>query len=87
MAAITREQAAELIRRSAGRFFSCTFVKANGDVREMRCRYAEVKKVGQHREHPDVITVHDDAIKNWRSIPLARLQQLRIDGEILEISP
>ena len=86
MPEITAEQAAALIRRSGGRFFGCSFVKADGKPREMWCRYAELQKVGQHRERETAITVWDDHKKAYRSIPIARLSELRLDGEILEVT-
>ena len=85
MSAVTAEQAAERIRRSAGRFFGCSFIKADGKPREMWCRYAEVQKVSQHRECETAITVWDDHKKAYRSIPIARLHALRIDGETMEV--
>jgi hypothetical protein len=83
---MTRDQAAVAIRKSGGRFFGATFTKANGEVREMLCSYREVAPVKQHREHTDVIAVWDEDKKAYRSIPLERLTQLRIDGKCEEIA-
>ncbi len=82
---MTPTQAEAAIRNSAGRFFACTFIKTNGDQRVMRCRYATVLEVQEHRERPGVLTVYDDEAKGWRSIPIARLQELRIDGVAEEV--
>src|SRR5262249_33624192 len=54
--------------------------RLTGELREMRCRYAEMVAVGEHRESDTTITVWDDEKSAWRSIPLARLSELRIDG-------
>lgn len=79
--------AAELIRASAGRFFSCTFTKADGSVRHMRCRYAEARHVATHNPLSDErITVFDDEAQAYRTIPLTRLQELRIDGHTIEVT-
>src|SRR5215813_7083069 len=56
-----------------------------GELRD--CRYAEMVAVGEHRESDTTITVWDDEKSAWRSIPLARLTELRIDGERLEVGP
>jgi len=61
--------------------------RLTGELREMRCRYAEMVAVGEHRESDTTITVWDDEKSAWRSIPLARLTELRIDGERLEVGP
>lgn len=82
---MTPTQAADAIRNSAGRFFGCTFIKANGERRVMWCRYATVEEVKEHRERPGLLTVHDFEKKAWRSIPIARLQELRIDGKTEEV--
>ena len=42
--------------------------------------------VGEHRESDTTITVWDDEKSAWRSIPLTRLTELRIDGERLEVA-
>src|SRR5215468_5459395 len=54
--------------------------RLTGELREMRCRHAEMVAVGEHRESDTTITVWDDEKSAWRSIPLARLTELRIDG-------
>jgi WYL_2, Sm-like SH3 beta-barrel fold len=82
---MTPDQAATAIRKSAGRPFGCTFIKADGSVREMWCRYAEVQPVKQHRNHAGVITVWDDLANGWRSIPISRLTHVRIDGQNEEV--
>src|SRR5215813_2011068 len=61
--------------------------RLTGELREMRCRYAEMVAVGEHRESDTTITVWDDEKNAWRSIPLTRLTELRIDGERLEVGP
>ena len=61
--------------------------RLTGELREMRCRYAEMVAVGEHRESDTTITVWDDEKSAWRSISLARLTELRIDGERLEVGP
>lgn len=89
MRQITRKQARDLIRNSSGRFFGATFVKrTTGEKREMWCRFAEVGELkgGERRTTDDLIVVWDDHKKAYRSIPMERLTELRIDGEAHKIA-
>jgi hypothetical protein len=83
---ISQDEAAELIRRSAGRYFSCTFTKADGTTREMHCRWCTAREVKEHRERIGCVTVFEDAVEDWRTICLARLHELRIDGKTFEVT-
>jgi hypothetical protein len=77
---MTRIQAETAIRNSAGRFFTCVFIKADGSRREMVARYCEAEPVKEHRERSGVLTVFDDTIRQYRSIRPDRLIQIGIDG-------
>jgi hypothetical protein len=89
MRQITEREASRLIKSTAGRFFSCKFVKrTNGDIRSMWCRFAEVGELkgSGRRTTDDLIVVWDDHKQAWRSIPVEGLLELRIDGEDLEVT-
>ncbi len=82
---MTPTQAETAIRNSAGRFFTCVFVKADRSRREMIARYCEAEPVKEHRERCGVVTVFDDGIREYRSIRPDRLIQISIDGKCEEV--
>lgn len=78
---MTPQELEQKIRKSAGRDFRCTFIKADGSEREMWARYAVVRPVSQHREEvPGRVTVWDCQVEQWRTIIVARVTYARIDG-------
>jgi len=83
---MTPNQAADAIRRSAGRFFTCTFVKLDGTTREMSARYCEARPVKEHRERAGCLTVWDDLEEGWRTIRIDRLTAICIDGKSEAVS-
>lgn len=82
---MTPTQAEIAIRNSAGRFFTCVFIKADGSRREMVARYCEAEPVKEHRDRAGVVTVFDDGIRQYRSIRPDRLIQISIDGKREEV--
>ncbi len=75
----------DLISGTNGRFFSATFVKADGSLRKMNCRIG-VKKYTRGgglkynaKERGNVI-VYDVVNKGYRTIPVRRIKQVKIDG-------
>jgi hypothetical protein len=83
---MTPDQAADAIRNSAGRFIGCDFIKADGTPRVMRCRWAVVEEVKEHRERAGCLTVWDIEKKAWRSIRIDSLIAIRIDGKSEAVS-
>jgi hypothetical protein len=87
---ISRTAAQTLIRRSKGKFFGVTFVKKNGEVREMNARLGVKKGVTgagmkyNPAEH-DLITAFDVAKNNFRMINVRTLQRLSLEGQTYEI--
>lgn len=84
---MTPDEAADKIRNSAGRFFTCTFVKLDGTKREISARYCVARPVKEHRERPGCVTVFDDIAADWRTIIIDRLVQICIDGKFEEVTP
>lgn len=87
---INKEQALNLIKSSKGRVFGVTFVKKNGDVRDMGARLGVKKGVtgAGMKYNPadhDLITAFDMTKKNFRMINLQTLQRLTLDKETYEI--
>ena len=68
-----------------GRFFHVTFLKANGDIREMNARlgvkkYLKESTTINRPENPDVVTVYDMKAKGYRALRLDRLYCVRQGG-------
>jgi len=89
MVAITNKEAVELLQnRKSGRFFTVTFVKrSNGEVRKMNCRKGVVKYLrgGELRYNPsnkNLITVYDIPKRDYRSINLETVKEIRADKKI-----
>lgn len=77
----------QLIRLSNGQIFSVNFTKADGTIRDMRCRLGVKKHLkGGTKPFVDVdhglITVFDMDKKQYRSIKLERVNELKINGEV-----
>ena len=73
------------IDSSKGRFFSVTFTKKNGETRRMVCRTGVTKGLNggilkyDARARKNAI-VWDVKVKGYRTIPLKRLIDMRING-------
>ena len=60
-----------MIKSTKGRFFSCTFIKKDGSIRNMNCRvgvHKGVKGVGRKFGTPNLVTVFDAQAKEYRMI-------------------
>ena len=84
---MNKELALDVIGRTGGKIFSATFVKKNGDVREMTCRLDVKKGVNgkglsfKPSEH-DLLCVFDMKNNGFRMINLNTLQQVKVGGKI-----
>lgn len=72
------------------RMFSVTFVKKNGEVRDMNCMLGVKKHLrgGQQSYDPaehNLLTVFDLVKKDYRNINLAQLIAAKIDGEVYHV--
>jgi len=76
----------DLIHSTSGKFFSVTFIKRNGTVRNMLARVGVKKNVkGTGRELSEsipVVRIWDVQKKAWRSIPLDRILSFKFKGII-----
>jgi hypothetical protein len=83
-------QAADLIRSAKGKIFSATFVKKNGDIRIMTARTGvrkDLKGVGlkyNPTDH-DLITIFDMNKRQYRSIKIGSLLNIRIKGILYNV--
>ena len=72
------------------RMFSVTFVKKNGDLREMNCMLGVKKHLrgGEQSYDPaehNLLTVFDVQKKDYRNINFAQLVKAKIDGVNYEV--
>ena len=60
-----------MIKTTNGKWFSCTFIKKDGSIRNMNCRvgvHKGVKGVGRKFSTPNLVTVFDAQAKEYRMI-------------------
>lgn len=72
------------------RMFSVTFVKKNGEVRDMNCMLGVKKHLrgGQQSYDPaeyNLLTVFDLVKKDYRNINFTQLVGAKIDGEVYHV--
>lgn len=72
------------------RMFSVTFVKKNGEVREMNCMLGVKKHLrgGEQSYDPaehNLLTVYDLVAKDYRNINFSQLIKAKIDGVEYEV--
>lgn len=71
------------IERTKGKIFTVCFTKLDGEDRIMNCRLGVgkyVKGTGHKQQAPDVITVYDLQINDYRSFNLNRVKWVKADG-------
>lgn len=83
-------------KRGKGKIFSATFTKKDGSHREMLCRFGVKSYLrggewanGQAAspEQHCLAIVFDMGKKAYRSIPIQRLHQVKINGHTYSVSP
>lgn len=87
---ITREQAEEFIHDQGGKIFKVVFTKKDGTERVMVCRRGVKShlKGGVLRYNPkdyDLITVFDMQKKQYRSINMATIKEITVQGETYSV--
>jgi len=76
-------------KKSNGTFFSCHFIKKNGEYRKMVARLGVTKGVkGIGRSYDEVkeynlLTVYDVQKKGFRRIQLGSIKHLQVKGELI----
>jgi len=85
-------KAVPFIKSTNGRFFSVQFTKKDGTTRKMTARTGVskfVKGTGNYSHTRDTrrntLTVWDAAKRDYRAVPLDRVQWIKIDGETYNI--
>ena len=72
-----------MIKSTNGRFFSCTFIKKDGSIRNMNCRvgvHKGVKGVGRKFSTPNLVTVFDAQAKEYRMINVDTMLTFQCGG-------
>jgi hypothetical protein len=93
---ITRNQAKQLIAKSAGSIFSTQFIKKDKTIRDMTCRL-HVKKHLKHggkvasttahiEKYVTVFEMNGQAKPNYKNINLDTMLTLTIDGKVYVIA-
>ena len=65
------DELVKMIKSTKGRWFSCTFIKKDGSIRNMNCRigvHKGIKGVGHKFNKPNLVTVFDAQAKEYRMI-------------------
>ena len=91
---ITREEAKKIIKGSGGQFISVTFIKKDGEVRNLngrigvhKSKYAPLKNVGLRYNPKDygLVGIFDAQKKAYRMINIDTISQLKISGKTYQI--
>ena len=91
---ISKARATDLVKGSEGKFFTVTFIKKDGTERVLngrvgvyKSKHAPLKGVGLSYNPEDygLATVFDVAKKAYRTINLATVTAIKIDGEEYEV--
>ncbi len=87
------EEKRKLLDSAKGQYFSVTFVKANGEIREMTCKKWERRflrgEPGENKNNcahkPNLYTVAEQAVEGYRTINLETLKKVKINKRTYEI--
>lgn len=88
---VTNQQLKAIINSiDTTRMFSVTFIKKNGDLREMNCMLGVKKHLrgGEQSYDPaehNLLTVYDLVAKDYRNINFSQLIKAKIDGVEYEV--
>ena len=88
---ITRQQAAGLITRNRGKFFTVTFIKrTTGETRVMNCRQGVTKHLkggpaAYSFAEKRLLPVFDCQKGEYRSVPLEGITEVKILGRTFQV--
>ena len=87
---INREEAKKLIEESKGKIFSVEFIKANGEHRKLTGRMEVTSHLhggaNSTAHKPDIVTVFDMELGQYRKFDLNRLEEIKTGGEVYKVS-
>ena len=73
------------IDRAGSHLVSVTFIKANGEQRQLTWNpkhVGEIKGTGTKCEDPNVFRVMDIKLNQWRSFRADRVVEIKVNGEV-----
>ena len=79
----------QIIETAGSQFVSVSFVKANGDKRQLTFNpkhIGEVKGTGTKCQDPNVFKVMDVKLNQWRSFRADRVIQITVSGQSTPIN-
>lgn len=77
-----------IIDEAGAQFVSVTFVKANGEERQLTFNpkhIGEIKGTGSSNQNPNVFKVMDIKLNQWRSFRADRVIKIKVSGQIKAI--
>jgi hypothetical protein len=79
------ENLANIIRNTAGKFFTVVFTKKNGDERVLNGRIGVVKSLKGGKStinHDQYLSVYDVQIGDYRSVNKSTIKEVRFGGQV-----
>ncbi len=76
---ISRTRAKALMMNSAGRWFTTTHIKPNGETRVINCRYDGLTSLGN-------IRVVERGVTGFKGVNLDTLKELKANGEVYRVT-
>jgi len=73
------------IDRAGSHFVSVTFIKKNGDQRQLTFnpkQVGEIKGTGRQCDDPDIFRVVESGKGQWRSFDAKRTVSIKVNGEV-----
>lgn len=85
MLSISRSMVPSLLAAHRGKFFSTTFVKADGEVRTLNCKIGEIKGHSglnpvAHMGQYVTVTTHEDGKMEFKNVNVQTMENLNIAG-------
>ncbi|HAW77953.1 MAG TPA: hypothetical protein DCW74_19725 [Alteromonas australica] len=77
-----------IIDEAGAQFVSVTFVKANGEERQLTFNpkhIGEIKGTGSSNQNPNVFKVMDIKLNQWRSFRADRVIKIKVSGQVKAI--
>lgn len=85
---MNNEKIKAILQTAGSHIFHVTFVKKNGDIREMTCKLGVVKHLkggaSTTAHKTNLLTVFDMNAKGYRSVNLDTVISAKIDGAVIK---
>ncbi len=85
MLSISRTMVPSLLAKHKGKFFSCDFVKQNGEFRSLNCKIGTIKGHDEvnpvaHLSQYVTVTTHENGKLEFKNVNLNTMSNLNIAG-------